>query len=67
MSFQGGILAEFQRMHDDLSSNGLTVVRISTEDYGVDLGLKDLPAFVQFNDGIPNVYSGEENGAEMIR
>ncbi len=70
------MLAELKDLHDDLETKGLTVVKISTEEYGADLGLKDLPALVQFSGGIPNVYfademegedgNGEEDGDAML-
>ncbi len=64
------MLVELEGQHGAMEEEeGLTVVKISTEEHGEELGLADdLPALVQFNDGIPNVYFGQrEDGKAMLR
>ncbi len=60
------LLVELEQLHEELEEKELTVVKVSTEEHGEDLGLKDLPVLVQFSDGVPNVYLGDEEGEAML-
>ncbi len=60
------MLTELQAVHDELVELELPVVKISLEEYSLDLGLKDLPSLLHFTDGVPNVFLGKETRAEML-
>ncbi|XP_057338837.1 uncharacterized protein LOC130676540 isoform X4 [Microplitis mediator] len=61
------VLAELEKIDDDLDKHGIQFVKIDDSKAAKDFGIDSVPAIVYFEKQIPNVYDGDvENEDEIL-
>ncbi|XP_034934946.1 uncharacterized protein hlk isoform X3 [Chelonus insularis] len=60
------VLAELEKIDDDLDKHGIQFVKIDDDKAAKDFGIDSVPAIVYFEKQIPNVYDGDIDNEDEI-
>ena len=54
------ILRELEHIDDECDQNGITFVKIDNAEEAKEYGIEDIPALVYFENGVPDLYEGDD-------